>query len=85
MNIIRMKIYSKRLGMSLFLVAFALAIIYVADILTSFFPIMIVSLGAVTAFATLHDDEIIWPLKLIVIALDIVGVFKILQTFHSFS
>ena len=85
MNTIRMKIYSKRLGILLLLVGVVCALLFASDILVSFFPIMIVSLGAMTAFATLHDDEIVWPLKLATITMDIVTVFKILQTFHSLS
>jgi hypothetical protein len=84
MNFIRLKIQSKRLSILLLLISFALAIVFASDVLTPFFPLMIVSLGAITAFATLKD-EMIWPLKLVVIALDVLGVFRILQTFHTLS
>jgi hypothetical protein len=84
MNFIRLKIQSKRLSILLLLIGFALAIVCANNVLIPFFPLMIVSLGAITAFATLKD-EMIWPLKLVVIALDVLGVFKVLQTFHSLS
>jgi hypothetical protein len=84
MNFIHMKIYSKRLGILLLLVGVACALLFASDILVSFFPIMIVSMGAITAYVTLKD-EMIWPLKLVVIALDVLGVFKALQTFHSLA
>jgi hypothetical protein len=85
MNFIRLKIQSKRLLILLLLIGFALAIVFASNMLIPFFPFMIVSLGAITAFAALYDNEIIWPLKLVVIALDVLGVFKVLQTFHSLS
>jgi hypothetical protein len=69
----------------LLLIGFALAIVFASDVLIPFFPLMIVSLGAITAYATIHDDEIVWPLKLAIIMLDIVAVFKILKTFHTLS
>ena len=85
MNTTRLKIQSKRLSILLLLVGCALAIVFASDVLTPFFPLMIVSLGAITAFATIHDDEIVWPLKLAIITLDIIAVFKILKTFHTLS
>jgi hypothetical protein len=85
MNFIRLKIQSKRLSILLLLIGFALVIVFASDVLIPFFPFMIVSMGAITAFAALYDDEIVWPLKLAIITLDIVTVFRILQTFHSLS
>jgi hypothetical protein len=85
MNFIRMKIYSKRLGILFLLLVVTFALLFASEILSHFFPLMIVSLGAITAFATLHDDEIVWPLKLAIITLDIVAVYKILKTFHTLS
>jgi hypothetical protein len=85
MNTTRLKIQSKRLSILLLLIGFALVIVFASDVLIPFFPFMIVSLGAITAFATLHNDEIVWPLKLVVITLDVLGVFRILQTFHSLA
>jgi hypothetical protein len=85
MNTARLKIQSKRLLILLLLIGFALAIVFASDVLIPFFPLMIVSLGAITAFAALYDDEIIWLLKLAIITLDIIAVFKILKTFHTLS
>jgi 4-hydroxybenzoate polyprenyltransferase len=84
MNFIRLKIQSKRLSILLLLIGFALAIVFASNALTPFFPIMIVSLGAITAYVTLKD-EMIWPLKLVVIVLDVLGVIKVLQIFHSLA
>jgi 4-hydroxybenzoate polyprenyltransferase len=84
MNFIRLKIQSKRLSILLLLIGFALAIVFANNVLIPFFPFMIVSLGVITAYVTLKD-EMIWPLKLVAIVLDVLGVFKILKTFHTLS
>jgi hypothetical protein len=84
MNFIRLKIQSKRLLILLLLIGFALVIVFANNVLTPFFPFMIVSMGAITAYATLKD-EMIWPLKLVVIVLDVLGVIKVLQIFHSLA